>query len=126
MSRPLRSLVVLAAAGIAALPAAPAPAADDASARLNALFEREWERDLSDDPTLASYRGDTRYNDRWQDISPAAQAARDAKDAGVLRDLAAIPRGELSPADQLDYDLFRRKYEERVAAIPFHPEYYEI
>ena len=50
-------------------------AAADASADLKALFEREWERDLRDNPLLATYRGDTRYDELWPDITPAAQEA---------------------------------------------------
>jgi len=106
---------------------APAPSvAADATAELHALFEREWERDLKDNPLLATYRGDTRYDDRWPDISPAARAARHAADAKVLEVLDRIPREQLSPAEQLNYDLFRYKYEDRKAAAAFHPEYYEI
>jgi uncharacterized protein (DUF885 family) len=109
-----------------ALPLAPAPAAADAAADLHALFDREWERDLADNPLLATYRGDTRYNDRWPDISLAAQAARNAADAKVLEELARIPRDGLTPEEQLNYDLFRYEYEDRAAAAKFHPEYYEI
>ncbi len=105
---------------------APAKASESASARLEELLEREWQRDLADNPLTASYRGDTRYDDRWPDISPAAQQARNAADARVLDDLARIPRAALSSADQLTYDLFRIEYENRGAAAPFHPEYYEL
>ena len=107
---------------------APIPAwtGADAGVELHALFEHEWQRDLADNPLTATYRGDTRYDDRWPDLSVAAQRVRDAADAQVLLDLAAIPRAALSPADQLNYDLFRIQYEERVAAAPFHPEYYEL
>ncbi len=122
MSRPWLALLMLISAPVLA----PSPAAADASADLQALFEREWQRDLSDNPLLATYRGDTRYDARWPDISPAAQDARNAADAKVLDDLAKIPRAELSAAQQLDYDLFRYEYEDRKAAAAFHPEYYEI
>ncbi len=106
---------------------APAPSvAADAAVDLHALFDREWERDLKDNPLLATYRGDTRYDDRWPDISPAAQAARNAADAKVLDDLARIPRERLPAAEQLNYDLFRYDYEDRKAAAAFHPEYYDI
>jgi len=104
----------------------PLPASADPAKDLHALFDREWERDLSDNPFAATYVGDPRYNDRWPDISPAAQAARDAADAKALDDLARIARGELSPADQLNYDLFRHEYETRKAAVPLHAEYYDI
>ncbi len=109
-----------------ALLAVPAVATADASATLRALLDREWERDLADNPLFATYYGDTRYNDRWPDLSPAAQAARDAADARVLEELARIPRGGLPPAEQLNHDLFRKEYETRLAAIPFHREHYAI
>ena len=47
-------------------------------------------------------------------------------DARVLDDLAAIPREQLPPAEQLSYDLFRHDYEMRKAAAPFHREYYAV
>ncbi|MBX3702480.1 MAG: DUF885 domain-containing protein [Steroidobacteraceae bacterium] len=111
---------------LAAALLAPPQAAADATAELHALFEREWERDLADNPLLATYRGDRRYNDRWPDISLAARQARDAADARVLAELERFPRAALPPGEQLNYDLFRRRYEERVAARPFGLEYYSI
>ena len=122
MSRSLASPFIL----LCTVFLAPLAASADATADLHALFDREWERDLSDNPLSATYIGDTRYNDRWPDISPAAQAARDAADAKVLDDLARIPREQLPPAEQLNYDLFRHDYETRKAAAPFHAEYYAV
>ncbi|MGQ0428754.1 MAG: DUF885 domain-containing protein [Gammaproteobacteria bacterium] len=105
---------------------APLSASADATTELHALFEREWERDLRENPLLATYRGDRRYDDRWPDLSPAAEQASDAADARVLRELDGIAREALSAADRLNYDLFRRLYEERVASARFRPEYYAI
>jgi uncharacterized protein (DUF885 family) len=122
MSRSSAILVLV----LGALAASPLAAAADAVADLHSLFDREWERDLADDPLSATYLGDPRYNDRLPDISPAAEAARNAADAKVLEDLARIPRERLSPAEQLNYDLFRHEYETRKAALPFHTEYYSI
>ena len=122
MSRSSAILVVV----LGALAASPLAASADAVAELHALFDREWERDLADDPLSATYLGDPRYNNRLPDISPAAEAARNAADAKVLDDLARIPRERLSPAEQLNYDLFRHEYETRKAALPFHAEYYSI
>ncbi len=122
MSRLLASPALV----LSALLSAPLAASADATADLHALFDREWERDLADNPLAATYIGETRYNDRWPDLSPTAQASRDAADAKVLDDLATIPRGQLPPAEQLNYDLFKHDYEMRKEAAPFHGEYYSV
>ena len=115
MSRSIAPIIL-----VSTLLAAPPCASADAVADLHALFDREWERDLSDNPVSATYLGDPRYNDRLPDISRAAEAARDAADAKVLDELARIPRDALPPAEQLNYGLFRHEYETRKAAVPFH------
>lgn len=84
----------------------PAPAQSAEARALHALFEAEWERDMRESPESASYRGDARYNDRWTDISLAAIARRQVEDRSVLERLRAIDRNRLSPADQLNYDVF--------------------
>ena len=122
MSRLLASPALV----LSALLSAPLAALADATADLHALFDREWERDLADNPLAATYIGETRYNDRWPDLSPTAQASRDAADAKVLDDLATIPREQLPPAEQLNYDLFKHDYEMRKEAAPFHGEYYSV
>ena len=76
------------------------------NAALHQLFEQEWQRGLSDYPENASYSGDTRYNDRWTDMSLAAIGAREAADRAALAKLQGIGRAALSPADQLNYDTF--------------------
>ncbi|MEX1993874.1 MAG: DUF885 domain-containing protein, partial [Steroidobacteraceae bacterium] len=124
MSRPL--FLALALIGSLLVGCAPATSPEESTAALHALFEREWERDMSDNPLTATYRGDARYDDRWPDISAQAQAARNAADQKVLEELAGIARDSLPPAEQLNYDLFRYEYEDRVAAAKFHPEYYDI
>jgi len=103
----LRVVVLLALlAGSIVMPSfaeAPAPTAAQA---LDALFADEWERSLRDGPEFASYNGDTRYDDRWTDLSPGAIAAREAAARAALERLRAIPRAGLSAAEQLNYDTF--------------------
>ena len=82
----------------------------DAGRRLHALFDREWEWELQQSPLSASALGDKRWNDRWDDLSLTALDARQAHRQQVLADVEAIPRGELSPADQVHYDVFRYQY----------------
>ncbi|HEY0284882.1 MAG TPA: DUF885 domain-containing protein [Vicinamibacterales bacterium] len=91
--------------------------ADPTAAALHALFDREWEWEITQEPLWASYLGDRRFNDRWSDMSVTAIAARQAHRESVLKDLAAIPRDRLSPADRLNYDLFRHQYQMTVEAF---------
>jgi len=49
---------------------------------------------------------DTRYDDRWSDLSFSAIAAREAADRSALERLHAIDRAALSPDQQLNYDTF--------------------
>ncbi len=123
----MRRILLTACAALAlAAPPAPALAGPAVAERLHALFEREWQRDLAENPLLATYRGDRRYDDRLPDLSPAARRAREAGDARVLEELAAIPRDELETADRLNYDLFRLHYQDRVAAVPYRLYDYQI
>lgn len=68
----------------------------DATAKLHALFDREWQRGLQEDPEGASYLGNARYNDRWPDRSLDAIATSHAADQTALKTLAALdaPAGD--------------------------------
>jgi uncharacterized protein (DUF885 family) len=103
---------------LCALIASPPAFADAASSvqALHALFDSAWERDLEESPQLATSLGDPRYNDRWDDLSLAAFERRNAADQRVLDHLARIPRDELPAAEQLNYDLFKREYQNRIEA----------
>ena len=100
---------------------APLAHADPASAgsELHALFDAEWERGLRESPVGASYMGDRRYNDLWPDLSLKAFDASHAADKAALERLKAIDRAALSPADQLNRDLFERELTERIEGYRF-------
>ncbi|HWR95844.1 MAG TPA: DUF885 domain-containing protein [Arenimonas sp.] len=89
------------------------------NAALHQLFEQEWQRGLSDYPENASYNGDTRYNDRWTDMSLSAINAREAADKAALAKLQGIGRATLSPADQLNYDTFEWQLERSIERQAF-------
>ena len=129
MSKP--RLATLAAVALAVvLPFADAAAAtaarSTAAERLYALFDSTWEKELALNPMMATYTGDARYNDRWTDMSAAGIAQRHQHDRDTLAALRAIPRDQLTPAEQLDYDLFAREYEQQLATHPFKPWLYQI
>ncbi|MBU3672716.1 MAG: DUF885 domain-containing protein [Sinobacteraceae bacterium] len=107
-------------------PSHAAAAGAGAAERLHALFKDSWQKELAADPLAANYLGDNRYNDRWPDLSAAGIASRQQHDRDTLAALRAIARDELESADQLNYDLFAREYEQRIATAPFKPWLYQI
>ena len=121
-------LVVVAACATAspAVSAAAAPDTNDPVARMHALFASAWERDLRENPLLATYQGDSRYNDRWPDVSQQAIDATHRGDVATLAELRKIERAALPAAEQLNYDLFAREYEQRLRTWQFKPWLYAI
>lgn len=115
-------LVVLIALPVAVVLAQPAP--QDPARALHTLFEREWQWELEQSPVMASVLGDRRWNDRWDDMSPQAMAARQEHREAALRELAAIPRDRLSPADRTHYDVF--KYQSETAVEGYQHRYHLI
>jgi uncharacterized protein (DUF885 family) len=81
------------------------------SRALHELFNREWDYTLEQNPTWASQLGDRRWNDRWEDVSLAAIEKRREHNQQVIQRLQKIDRRKLSILDQLNYDLFRKKFE---------------
>ena len=96
--------------------APPAALAQDAAEtqRLHAFFDAEWERGLAESPERATATGDNRANDRWDDDSLAAIAARHEANRKALAELLAIDRARLSAADQLNYDIMRWRLQNAV------------
>ncbi|MFO1096138.1 MAG: DUF885 domain-containing protein [Planctomycetaceae bacterium] len=95
--------------------AADDPSTQAAAARdLHGLFADEWQRTLREHPTFASELGDRRYNDQWDDVSFEAIDRSHQADLAALARLEAIDRSSLLPADQLNYDIFRRECAQRI------------
>jgi uncharacterized protein (DUF885 family) len=94
-------------------------APNEATKNLHALFDEEWEYTMRENPTWASRLGDRRYNDRWEDVSLAAAERRHLHAVATLARLKAINRGQLSPADALSYDLFKKDFETAIEGHKF-------
>ena len=99
--------------------AVPARAADPAEKSLADFLAQEWNYGMEQNPTWASSLGDRRFNDRWPDASLAAIAARHEHDQQALATLQAIDRAALSPADQLNYDLYLRNLQTEIEGYRF-------
>lgn len=106
-------LLILAVHG-KALPSA------DGSKALHDLFAAAWDYDMQQRPEQASEMGDRRWNDRWTDMSLEAYARRDQHNKEVLAQLAKIDRKSLNKIDQLNYDLFQKRYQDRVESYKYH------
>jgi uncharacterized protein (DUF885 family) len=120
-----RPLTALTLATLTVL-AAPAHAAPEAAATLHQLFDSEWERGLREDPTAATYIGDHRYDALWPDLSAAALERSHQGDQATLATLKDIAPDQLSDADQLNRELFRRLYQGRVDSYEYGTRYMPV
>jgi uncharacterized protein (DUF885 family) len=94
--------------------------------RLHQLFALRWRQQLADVPELATYVGAHGYDDRWSDLSAEAIARRRRDLQQPLRVLRSFSRARLSPADRLNYDLFRRGVEQAIEGAEFPEEYLPV
>lgn len=86
---------------------------------LQKFLDAEWEYQMEQNPTWASSLGDRRWNDRWEDESLDAIRKREEHTRDALERLKKIDRASLSPADQLNYDLFKKDLENDIAGFRF-------
>ena len=90
------------AAAVAPCPAAQATAAD---ARFKDVYEAEWQ--WRDEQFPDNEDAQKPIQDHLTKVDPATQAQRLRTWQDVERKLDAIPRAALSPAEQLNYDVYR-------------------
>ena len=116
-----RSLVCLSLLAVAVSSSGNVRSAEpkDATKAFHQLIENEWQWTLHDDPEFASWLGDHRYGQRWQDLSLDAIQRRHEYRESVLEDLAKIDSKLLSKQDRISYELFRGQYENSVEAFKF-------
>ncbi|MDA0808387.1 MAG: DUF885 domain-containing protein [Planctomycetota bacterium] len=93
--------------------------ATNATVQFHQLLDNEWQWTLRDDPEFASWLGDHRYDNRWQDVSLEAIARRHEYRQSVLADLAKIDSSLLSKQDRVSYELFRGQYQNEIDAFKF-------
>lgn len=89
-----------------------AVAQESAPVAFRSLLDAHWEWTLREDPVAASQLGDRRFNDQWKDMSLEAIDRRQVEQQQFLRQLRSIDSAQLTAADQLNYDLFRRRLED--------------
>ena len=94
-------------------------AAQSAHDRLTAALNAEWEYHLKVNPEEATEVGDTRYNDRLSDNSPAAYERADEHAKATLKIFEAIGEDGMNPEDRLNRLLMIRSLLQRIEGIPF-------
>ncbi|HZY94364.1 MAG TPA: DUF885 domain-containing protein [Candidatus Bathyarchaeia archaeon] len=90
------------------------------ASELDQLYQDYWEFFLKEFPTIATYLGDHRYDDRLDEVSEEAFHRRINEDKKYLEQLKRIKRPSL-PSDRLNYDLFERELSIPIAGAKFHP-----
>ena len=83
------------------------------------LIDNEWQWTLHDDPEFASWLGDHRHDQRWQNLSLDAIERRHEYRQSVLEHQAKIDSLLLSKQDRVSYELFRGQYQNAVDAYQF-------
>ncbi|WP_395699173.1 DUF885 domain-containing protein [Aquabacterium sp.] len=100
--------------------AAPAQTVDPVETqRLRAAFETEWDALAQRYPEFATFRGDSRYDDRWTDNSAPARAERDRLEREWLATLRGFDRSKLSASDAVSLDMARERAESEVRMQAF-------
>src|ERR1700745_3396559 len=104
--------------GAAVLSCVPCPAkAQSADERLRAIYTEEWKWRLEQFPGL---EGVTKpVPDRLAKVDPATQEARLKYWQDVVRKLDDVSRAQLSPEEQINYDIYRPEIENFVADQKF-------
>jgi uncharacterized protein (DUF885 family) len=110
-----RSFWALAAGAILTMSACSKPPSADS--RLQAIYRDEWawrEQQFPDNEDAQK-----RIEDHLPKVDAASQEKRLAMWQDVLKKLDAVPRAELSPAEQLNYDIYRPQIEALIAEQKF-------
>jgi uncharacterized protein (DUF885 family) len=90
---------------------------NNAQVQLQELLKEEWETRLQNDPLLATYCGDHRFDSRLPEMTESAMKNWAARLRGFLQRLEGIPRQQLQGQELLNYDIFRRLLNDEVADI---------
>jgi len=124
----MRKLAVLGALVLmlSASALAQSPAAGSDTERLYKLFDDDWKWAMTEFPEFATFAGYPGQNHRWTDNSPEAIARRKQRPPQSLKVLDSIDRTKLSPADQLNYDLYRRFMQDQLDGQRFPFEYIQV
>jgi uncharacterized protein (DUF885 family) len=90
---------------------------ESADSRFKAIYAAEWK--WREDQFPDDEDGQRPVQDHLPKVDPATQAMRLARWEDTLKQIDAIPRVQLSPAEQLNYDVYRPQIETLIANQQF-------
>jgi len=90
-----------------------------ASKQLQRLFADQWQFTMKESPLFATRTGDNRYNDKLPVVSEQDAKRKNERNREFLDRLITIDRNKLNPAEQLDYDIFKRLREDGLKEFEF-------
>ncbi|WP_153067401.1 DUF885 domain-containing protein, partial [Steroidobacter cummioxidans] len=122
----MRTAVVMAALAAVAAFAPTARSAPSESQRLDAFFERVFERSLSRSPMRQSRLGLKTQQDRWDDISERHQLENAQLVRGDLEELQRFDFKRLDANAQLSYRLFERNSQQALQEFEWRHSSYLI
>ncbi|HEX5589981.1 MAG TPA: DUF885 domain-containing protein [Candidatus Limnocylindrales bacterium] len=93
------------------------PSTGTAAAELRALADTFWEHFLVAHPTFATVLGDRRWDDRVEDLSPAARDAEIEDLAATLRAVELIDPGALDGRDRVTRSMLIEELSGRLGAL---------
>jgi uncharacterized protein (DUF885 family) len=96
------------------------------STRLHRLLALDWENTMVDYPEYATSVGFPGQNGRWTSLSLQALSERRRGLVDRVLVLRSIDRGNLRPADQLNFDLFKRGVDETIEGLRFPDDLLQI
>ena len=93
-----------------------APTASDQFAE---LLDDAWQFELRENPLFATETGDHRFDDQLPHVSLADAKRRNDATRVFLERLEDVDRSQLSPAEQVSYDIFARQQREALEAFGY-------
>jgi len=94
--------------------------------KLLEFFEKDWEHQLENNPEMATFYGDHRYDDRLTDESEEFINKEYNYQINLLEELNKFDYQKLSEENKLNYKLFKLKTEENIESYKYKPYYMPI
>jgi uncharacterized protein (DUF885 family) len=113
-------IAVIALVPLAGVPKESKGDAKDARTQLHALFDEEWDFELSENPLAATAVGEHRWDDKLPSVRVADEARRAETRRRFRERLLAIDAGTLEETDRESSLLLRRELEDAIRAFELH------